>query len=38
MVSDIKTGEHQKIFTCQEEGHGQLRVTMITPPLPLQGL
>ena len=31
-VSDIKGREPQKIFACRGEGHGQLRVTMITPP------
>ena len=30
-VSDIKRGEPQGIFACPE-GHGQLRVIMITPP------
>ena len=31
-VSDTERGEPQKIFGCRGEGHGQLRVTMITPP------
>jgi len=31
-VSDIKRREPQEIFVCRGEGHGQLRVTMITPP------
>ena len=31
-VSDIKREEPQEIFACRGEGHGQLRVTMITPP------
>ena len=31
-VSDTKRGEPQEIFACRGEGHGQLRVTMITPP------
>ena len=31
-VSDTERGEPQKIFACRGEGHGQLRVTMITPP------
>ena len=31
-VSDIKRGQPQEIFACRGEGHGQLRVTMITPP------
>ena len=31
-VSDTKRGEPQEIFACRGEGHGQLRVTLITPP------
>ena len=37
-VSDIKRGETHEIFACRGEGHGQLRVTMIILPPPLQGL
>ena len=36
-VSDIKRGEPKKIFACQGEGRGQLRVTMITYPHPCKG-
>ena len=31
-VSDTKRREPQEIFACRGEGHGQLRVTLITPP------